>query len=145
MSEFTVDQKLRLIKQVRSQHNRDRIDLMNRERILFGRTGQYRDFDDASVQSTDGYGKASYASEYNYPSESSTEAQALTEADQFKRAAFKIRLLAAVALAVLLILSDMQNGAFLGIRTAEIFTMLEKDYYTQVEEYINGLQQNIGY
>lgn len=144
MSEFSVDQKLMLIRQVRNQHNRDRMDLMNRERILFGRTGQYRDLD-LPEQSTGGYGNASYGSEYNYNQENEADCQTTDQSNPLKRALFKIRLMAALILAVLLILLDQQNSTFLGVSTNEIFTMIEKDYYTQVEEYINGLQQSTGY
>lgn len=38
MSDISVDQKLRLIEQVRSQYHRDQYDLLHREQILYGRT-----------------------------------------------------------------------------------------------------------
>lgn len=37
MSDISVDQKLRLIEQVRSQYHRDQYDLLHREQILYGR------------------------------------------------------------------------------------------------------------
>lgn len=38
MSDISVDQKLKLIEQVRSQYHRDQYDLLHREQILYGRT-----------------------------------------------------------------------------------------------------------
>ena len=38
MSDFSVEQKLELVQQVRSQYYRNQSDLMNREQILYGRT-----------------------------------------------------------------------------------------------------------
>lgn len=40
MSDISVDQKLQLIEQVRSQYHKDQYDLSHREQILYGRTSQ---------------------------------------------------------------------------------------------------------
>lgn len=144
MSDISVDQKLQLIRQIRTQHSQDRMDLMNRERILFGKTGQYRDLDyNVPVHNSNGYGSGmvGYNKDYEYglDYESTTKDPEELQIKSLKRALFKIRLVTALILAILLILLDQQNSPFLGVSTSEIFTMIEEDYYTQMEEYINGL------
>ncbi len=39
MGDITVEQKLQLIHQIRSEYNRNQNDIRNREQILYGRTG----------------------------------------------------------------------------------------------------------
>ena len=39
MSDITVEQKLQLVHQIRSEHNRNQNAIKNREQILYGRTG----------------------------------------------------------------------------------------------------------
>ena len=42
MNDITVDKKLQLINQVRSQYNKDQYDLQHREQLLYGRTSERR-------------------------------------------------------------------------------------------------------
>ena len=125
MGDFSVEQKLQLIRQVRSQHDRDRLDLMNRERILFGKTGEYGDI---------------HTNKELVSTHENTEMLSNTQAGSLKSTLFKIRLLSAIVLAVFLILLDQKNGLFFGIDTSQVFSILASDYYQQMEEYLSRLQ-----
>lgn len=119
MNDISVDQKLQLIRQIRSRHNQNRIDMMNRERILFGKSEDY-----------------TLINGYEDPIPVTEE----SAQDSLKSMLFKLRFLTALILAVFLILMDRKNSPFLGVSTTEIFTMIESDYYSRVEEYIHDLQ-----
>ena len=41
MSDFSTEQKLQLVQQIRSQHNRNQYDMQNRERILYSYPVKY--------------------------------------------------------------------------------------------------------
>ncbi len=55
------------------------------------------------------------------------------------RLLFQLRFMAAMALMLLLILSDQKKLPFLGRETKEVFAILETDYYEQVEEYVKAV------
>ena len=118
MSNISTEQKLQLIRQVRSQHSRDQSDLMARERILYGRTGDYHSFS------------------ADIPDPAIADPAAAPKG----RSLFGIRLLAALVLLVLFILLDRNDSPFLGVSTSEVFHIIENDYYKQLEEWIHETQ-----
>lgn len=120
MANISVEQKLTMLSQLRSRYDTNQADLMRREQILYGRTSpvQSADFNNGRLLE-DGI--------------SADTAPA--------RGTFRLRLLIAAVLAVLLILSDRNEKDFLGVSTSQIYTMIEKDYMTQMEEFITESQQ----
>ncbi len=112
MRKFTVDQKLKLVEQVRSRYNRNLYDLAGRERILYGKT-----------------------SERNYqmpPEELSDDAPVFNT--------FQLRLLAALLLAVGVILLDRSGGSIAGISPGQIFDAISVSYEEDLNAYFSGLQ-----
>ncbi|MBQ8233046.1 MAG: hypothetical protein IJZ34_14150 [Lachnospiraceae bacterium] len=130
MGNISTEQKLQLIRQVRSQHSRDQSDLMARERLLYGRTGDYLH---------EGYRERPKA----FITAAGDSYEGLYDdmpANPPGRNMFALRLLAALVLLVLFILTDKNNSPFLGISTSEVFSMIENDYYEQLEEWIHETQ-----
>lgn len=118
MSDFSVEQKLELVQQIRSQYYRNQSDLMNREHILYGRT---------QIKSPE-------QEYYNYNSSSTdTEENLLTDNT------VKIRYLLSAVLLLLVILFDKSGTTLAGISMEEIFTMIETDYEEVVETWADSL------
>ena len=114
MANISVEQKLTLLNQLRSRYDNNQADLMRREQILYGRTSPVRSADPNNSRLEDG------VSDDTIP----------------VRGTFRLRLLIAAILAVLLIISDRNKTDFLGVSTSQIYTILEKDYMTQMEDFI---------
>lgn len=120
MANISVEQKLTMLNQLRSRYDNNQADLMRREQILYGRT--------SPVSSADaGIG---------WSSENEVFADTLPV-----RGTFRLRLLIAAILAVLLILYDQKGKDFLGVSTSQIYTMIEEDYMTQMEEILNDTKE----
>ncbi len=116
MANISVEQKLTMLNQLRSRYDNNQADLMRREQILYGRT--------SPVQSAD----------FN----NNRSIEEGVSADSFPvRGYFRLRLLIAAILAVLLILSDQKGKDFLGVSTSRIYKLIEEDYMTQMKEIIN--------
>ena len=130
MGNISTEQKLQLIRQIRSQHSRDQSDLMARERLLYGRTGDY--LHEGYRESSKDLGTAA-GDNYEGLYDDMT-------ANPPGRNMFALRLLAALVLLILFILMDKKDCPFLGVRTSEVFAMIENDYYEQLEEWIHETQ-----
>ncbi|MCI8694351.1 MAG: hypothetical protein HFH91_16865 [Lachnospiraceae bacterium] len=121
MSETTMEQKLQLVKQVRSRYHENQYDLSNRERILYGRTS-------ASLQ------RAGYLSPY----EERYGDYALPEGQPFTF--FKLRLWLALFLVTAVILLDLNGAEVAGITSQKIFEVISADYEEVIETWVENLQ-----
>ena len=96
--EISTEQKLELVQQIRAQYHKDKFDMNNRERILYGRDighqGDYR--------ARDIYESASGST-------------------------FTLRLFVAALLFLLIIALDKSGNTFAGMETEEIFTVLSEN------------------
>ena len=114
MSDATMEQKLRLVQQVRSRYQEDQYDLSQRERILYGRTG-------VGLRGT-GYDD-SYEDFYR-------------ERDmpvQGEISSFRLRLFLAMFLAMLLIIMDINHMTVAGITSEKIYEVISADYEAGLE------------
>ena len=133
MGNISTEQKLQLIRQVRSQHSRDQSDLMARERCLYGRTGDYHCGDYGYRDGQKDFHPSNYVDDYTALNDDMS-------ANPTGRNMLALRFLAALVLLLLFILMDKKDSPFLGVSTSEVFTMIENDYYEQLEEWIHETQ-----
>lgn len=110
MSDTTLDKKMELVQQIRAQYNKNQYDLLSREQILYGRTSN-RDI--------------------------AYEQETVHSAEEIHVSSFKLRMLIAVALAVLVIALDLSGKAFYGITATEIFSTLSEDYEEAIDAWIS--------
>lgn len=104
MSDITVEKKMQLIQQVRSQYNRNQNDLMNRERILYGRTSTiYNDNEQPVISSQEKEGMVVHGT-------------------------FRLRFFLSVVLVVAVVIFDKNNTSLFGITTNQIFESIAKDF-----------------
>ncbi len=107
MNGVSTENKLRLIKQVRSRYQVDQRDLFRREEILYGRTsrpegpGSVRD-DEAAPES--------------------------------KLSFFRIRLLLAAVLFLAVVLMDQKGAKIAGIAAEDVFQAISADYVEKLDE-----------
>lgn len=119
MSNTTMEQKLALIQQVRSNHNRNQFDLTNRERILYGKT------------SSRSYLQNGF---YDMPYKN------LYEDEDIGMVFFKLRFMIAAVLVAAIILLDLKGGSFAGITTGEMFDAIARDYTTEIDHLFSDMQ-----
>ena len=120
MSDATMEQKLRLVQQVRSRYQEDQYDLSNRERILYGRTS-------ISPERAAGYG--SYYDDY-YP-EGALPGEGASS--------FRLRLFLAMFLVMLVIVMDVNGIAVAGITTEKIYQVISADYEEVLETWAEAI------
>ncbi len=111
MSDTTVEKKLELVQQIRSQYNKNQFDLLNREQILYGRT---------------------------MPRESSYTYENPAEETEPIRSTFKLRLFAAGILFVLIVALDVTGKSLAGLKAQQIFTILAKDYEQEISAWVQA-------
>lgn len=117
MYDATVEQKLQLLRQVRSRYQENQYDMSNRERILYGRTG--------------------FTPEREYPYE---DEMPLGEAPF---SFFRLRFLIAALLLAAVIIMDKNGTNLAGITSEKIFEMISADYGEQVEEWVETLSFSV--
>lgn len=122
MSDATMEQKLRLVQQVRSRYHEDQYDLSNRERILYGRTSiaPQRELESP-------YGD-SYRRDGTMPAGGEVSS-------------FRIRLFLAVFLVMLVIVMDRNDMEVAGITTEKIYEVISADYEEVLETWVEALSQ----
>lgn len=123
MGDVTMDQKLRLVQQVRSRYQENQYDMSNRERILYGKT---------SMIPEEEYGYP-YRDMYGEP------VQAAGTPISF----FKLRFLAAVFLLAAVIFMDKSGMKLAGITTEEIFQAISANYDEKIEEWVEAISHNL--
>jgi hypothetical protein len=102
MSDITLDQKLQLVHQVRSQYDRNQYDLQNRERILYGK-------------------EAAYPHDMEFGEDGEITAP-------LRFSTFKLRLLVAVVLLFGIVILDKNGIAIFGVSAQEILRYLNEDF-----------------
>lgn len=115
MSDTTIEQKLQLVRQVRSRYQEDQCDLSNRERLLYGHS---------SVPSRDGDMEVSYGRYGEYE-----DAEAAGRPVSF----LKIRLWIALLLAAAVIVMDRNGMSVAGVTSEKIFEAIAADYEQVLE------------
>lgn len=122
MSDTTMEKKLELVQQIRSQYNKNQYDLFHREQILYGRTSQ------------ENYRNQIKEDSFTMPySEENTDD--LNDGVNF----FKVRLLLAAVLLAGIILLDLSGGDIAGITTGQIFDAISEDYEEDIDGWLGGL------
>ncbi len=116
MSDITTEKKLELIEQVRSQYNKNRYDMSNREKILYGRAS----FPEASREDSLAAG--------NPPSTVSF---------------FKLRLLLALVMFVGVIACHQSGIKIAGITMEQFFQVISADYYADVTEFVESMSESV--
>ena len=120
MSDATMEQKLRLVQQVRSRYQEDQYDLSQRERILYGRTGV-------------GLRRTGYDDSYE---------DFYRERDmpvQGEISSFRLRLFLAMFLAMLLIIMDINHMTVAGITSEKIYEVISADYEEVLETWAEAI------
>lgn len=127
MSEITMEQKLQLIRQIRSRYHEDQCDLSDRERLLYGRSGQL------PVE----------PAEYPHPYED------MRYADSYRGAAplsgnspfsfLRLRFLLAALLLAAVILMDRNGMNIAGITPDKIYEMISVDYEDKIQTWIETM------
>ncbi|MCM1100472.1 MAG: hypothetical protein NC079_01805 [Clostridium sp.] len=109
---FSVDQKLELMRQIRSRYQRDRYDMFHRERLLYGRTSPYP------------------ADEGEYPESEETGEKFST---------LPLRALLALGLFLLIVICDLSGRSFLGIQAAQCFSAISENYDDAISAWVESV------
>ena len=125
MSDTTMEQKLRLVQQVRSRYQEDQYDLSNRERILYGRTS-------ISPDRAARYG--SYYDDYYQEGAMPGGGEA---------SSFRLRLFLAMFLVMLVIVMDVNGIAVAGITAEKIYEVISADYEEVLETWVEAISSNV--
>ena len=125
MSDATMEQKLRLVQQVRSRYQEDQYDLSNRERILYGRTS-------ISPDRAAGYG--SYYDDYYQEGAMPGGGEA---------SSFRLRLFLAMFLVMLVIVMDVNGIAVAGITAEKVYEVISADYEEVLETWVEAISSNV--
>lgn len=121
MSDATMEQKLRLVQQVRSRYQEDQYDLSNRERILYGRT---------SIGSE----RMGYSSPYDNPYQEGDMPQGVSS--------FRLRFFLAVFLVMIVIVMDTNGMTVAGITSEKIYEVISADYEEVLETWVEAVSQS---
>lgn len=119
MSDFSVEQKLELVQQVRSRYYRNQSDLMNREQILYGK---------ALTRTPE--------TEFHQPQLSSETTQEPLITDN----TVKLRYALAAVLVLLIILFDKSGTTIAGISMEQVFSAIENDYEEAIDAWVSTLE-----
>lgn len=126
MSEVSMEQKLQLIRQVRSRYHEDRYDLSNRERLLYGRSGLLPE-DRAEYPAP--YEDDPYRDPYGDISLSGNSPFSF----------LRLRFLIAALLMAAVIIMDKNGMDVAGITTEKIYEMISADYEEKIEEWVETM------
>lgn len=120
MRKFSVDQKLKLVEQIRSRYNRNQYDLSTRERILYGKTSEKN---------------------YFYPNKEHSGKEWSPEGlpdDVPIFSTFQLRMLVALLLAIGVILLDRSGGSIAGLSTGQIFDAISASYEDDLDAWLEA-------
>lgn len=111
MSEFTTEQKLQLVQQVRSRYRQDRCDMFSREQILYGKS---------EMPLREEYAEESFG---NSPGE------------RRKSSSLRLRLMFAACLLGTVVFMDVKKIEIGGITADKIFRVISADYEAVLEKW----------
>lgn len=123
---FGIEKKLELMQQVRSRYDRDQNDMIHREMLLYGKTGNVR---------TIGADPYSDQMENHYMSQMQQTSPAQ---DEQPFSTFTLRVLLSAGLFLLLIICDISNKNFFGIPATQCFQAISKDYESSITQWVNA-------
>lgn len=123
MSDVTMEQKLQLVRQVRSRYHENQYDLSNRERILYGKSS-------AALPEEDAMG-------YAYPYDETNPSGSGEEPFSF----FKFRLWIALFLAAAVIVMDRNHMEVAGITAEKVFEAISADYEEVIESWVETISE----
>lgn len=115
MSDATMEQKLRLVRQVRSRYNEDMYDMSNREQVLYGKTSITPD------------------RLYSDRQPSAGEEPAVSS--------FRTRLWTAILLLLAVIVMDINDMNVAGITTEKIYEVISADYEQALEAWVETISR----
>lgn len=118
MNRTSAEQKLQLIRQIRSRYREDRNDMYNRERILYGRS----DPPDDSMFSED-------EGEFTAP--------------EAPVSGFRLRLLLAALLFAALVAMDVNEIQIAGITTDTILEVISVDYESRIDQWMETFSGSV--
>lgn len=121
MDDITMEKRLELVQQVRSQYHQNQYDLSNRERILYGRTSR------KSSAERDAASPDMALSDSKTPEGAGTSGS------------LRLRAVLAGALVLAVILADRFGLRPAGMEMNQIFQLLSEDYQENVEEFVETL------
>lgn len=110
MSDVTMEQKLQLIRQIRSRYNEDQYDMCNRERILYGRSSPR---------------------ENKLPVSGDGEEEAPAHGSSFK-----LRLVVALLFFFTVVIMEANGMSVAGITTEKIYQVISADYEEKIDEWV---------
>lgn len=111
MSDIPMEQKLKLVQQVRSRYNENRFDMSNREQILYGKT---------VTPPVEGF-----------PSEEPSVEKPFSS--------FKLRLFFALLLFGVIVFMDVKQIEIGGLTTEKLYGMIAADYEEKLEEWVEAM------
>lgn len=129
---FGIEKKLELMQQVRSRYDRDQNDMIRREMLLYGKTGNTR------TMGTDPYGD-----QIENPFMSQMQQTSPAQEEQ-PFSTFTLRILLSAGLFLLLIICDISGKNFFGLPPAECFQAISKDYESSITQWVNAASNFTG-
>ncbi len=112
MDDTTIEKKLQLVQQIRSQYNRNQYDMSNRERILYGRGDVKQLITDAN----------------------NNEEILVSES-------FKIRSVLAALLFIMVVVFDMFEITPAGIEMKQVFNIIAADYQENMTAFMDAMTE----
>lgn len=123
MESISTEQKLELVKQIRSKYNENLSDLSQRERILYGRTSSYGQ-GDVGGYSVD---RSWYYDDYR-------------EGEDVQSFSFgKVRFLIAVILVAGVVTLDLSGKSLMGIPMNRVFAVIAQDYEDEIAAWVTDV------
>lgn len=110
MDNISMEKKLELVHQVRSQYQKNQYDLMSRENLLYGKTSRPLEYSGDKFISGENQKKSA------------------DEEGLFRDGTVKIRYAIAAVLLLIIILMDQSGKSIAGVSVEQLFQMLEADY-----------------
>lgn len=129
----TIEKKLQLVKQIRSQYNQNQYDLSNREQILYGRAS----YKAPSVSQSDSFHdivrRGEPAAINNGMGDTAVASESL-----------KLRSALAVMLFVFAVLFDLLGVAPAGVKMQQVFEVIAADYQENMTAFVDAMtEENI--
>lgn len=122
MDNISIEQKLELVKQIRSKYNKNISDMSQRERVLYGRTSY------SSKEEVKGASMVDRSWYYEEPAEEAT-----VEDFSFGRVRFFI----AVILLIGVIILDLSGKTLMGVSMDKIFAVISQDYEEEIAAWVS--------
>jgi len=127
MSDTTIDQKLKLVQQVRARYHEDQYDMSSRERLLYGRTSA-----DSRLPQVSYRQEAPYDDVYGAP---------YGEPGIAPYSSLKVRFFIALLLLSMVVMMDKNDMKVAGIAADQVFQAISADYEEVLEAWAKAASQ----